>query len=55
MYVISQNKQGFWYCHMQGYDYIPVFGSIGDKKKAQAVCDTYNRSIGAKEPQKRHV
>ena len=46
-YVISQDKsQGFWYCHMRGYAYIPVFGSIGDKKKAQRVCDMMNRSVG---------
>lgn len=45
-YVISKDKQGFWYCHMRGYSYIPVFGSIGDKKKAQRVCDMYNRSVG---------
>lgn len=46
-YVISQDRQqGFWYCHKRGYAYIPVFGSIGDKKKAQGVCDTMNRSVG---------
>lgn len=31
-----------WYCHKKGYDYIPVFGSIGTKKEAAAVCRTYN-------------
>lgn len=37
-YTISQDKKsGAWYCHMEGYLYIPVFGSIGDKKKALAV------------------
>ena len=46
-YVISEDKKGgFWYCHMRGYPYIPVFGSIGDKKKAQRVCDMMNRSVG---------
>ena len=49
-YIISQEpKSGQWYCHMRGYDYIPVFGSIGDKKKAKKICDMYNRSMGAKE------
>lgn len=34
-YVISQDKKsGVWYCHMQGYPNIPVFGSVGDKKQA---------------------
>ena len=46
-YVISQDKKsGAWYCHKRGYAYIPVFGSIGDKSKAQAVCRTMNRSHG---------
>ena len=49
-YVISQEpKSGAWYCHMRGYPYVPVFGSIGDKKKAKKICDMYNRSVGAKE------
>lgn len=46
-YVISQDKEsGAWYCHMRGYPYIPVFGSIGDKAKAQKVCNMMNRSVG---------
>lgn len=46
-YVISKDeKSGCWYCHMRNYSYIPVFGSIGDKKKAQKVCNMYNRSCG---------
>lgn len=31
-----------WYCHKKGYDYIPVFGSIGTKKHAESVCRVYN-------------
>lgn len=31
-----------WYCHMKGYPYIPVFGSIGTKAEAAAVCRAYN-------------
>lgn len=47
LYVISQDvKGGFWYCHKRGYAYVLVFGSIGDKRKAQRVCDTMNRSMG---------
>ena len=48
-YVVSKDdKSGAYYCHMRGYPYIPVFGSIGDKKKAKKMCDMYNRSVGAK-------
>ena len=46
-YVISYDAKGdFWYCHMRGYAYVPVFGSIGEKNKAQKVCDMMNRSVG---------
>ena len=31
-----------WYCHRKGFPYCPVFGSIGTKKEAEAVCRTYN-------------
>lgn len=44
-YVVSE-KDGFFYCHMRGYPNIPVFGSIGDRKKAESVCKTMNRSVG---------
>ena len=48
-YVVSQDKKsGAWYCHLQGYQYIPVFGSVGDKDKARKVCDMMNKSIGRK-------
>lgn len=48
-YVISYDGQSrVWYCHLTGYPYIPVFGSIGDKHKAQQVCDMMNRSVGRK-------
>lgn len=33
-----------WYCHHKDYPYIPVFESIGDKKKAQKVCRLYNKT-----------
>ena len=32
-----------WYCHRKGFPYCPVFGSIGTKKQAEAVCRTYNK------------
>ena len=31
-----------WYCHMRGYEYIPVFGSIGTKEEAESVCRKMN-------------
>lgn len=47
-YVVSKDeKSGAWYCHQRGYSYIPVFGSIGDKRKAKKVCKIYNQSVGA--------
>lgn len=46
-YVISQDKQsGAWYAHMEGYAYIPVFGSIGTKDHAKRIAAMYNKSIG---------
>lgn len=46
-YVVSQDqKSGAWYCHMRNYPYIPVMGSIGDKRKATEVCKIYNKSCG---------
>lgn len=32
----------YWYCHKKGFPYIPVWGSIGTKKEAEAVCRQYN-------------
>lgn len=32
-YVVSQDKKsGLWYAHMEGYSYIPVFGSFSESK-----------------------
>ena len=31
-----------WYCHMKGFNYIPVFGSIGTKQHAEKVCRNMN-------------
>lgn len=42
-YTVSKDhKGGFWYCHKKGFDYIPVFGSIGTKKQAQEICRLMN-------------
>lgn len=54
-YVVSEKTEGgnrFFYCHQRGYPYIPVFGSIGDKKRANKVCHMMNQSVGAEEPRK---
>ncbi len=45
-YVVGQTKNGAWYCHMREYPNIPVFGSIGDKTKANKVCRMMNQSSG---------
>lgn len=43
LYVVSRDpKSGAWYCHMREFPNIPVFGSIGDKRKAMAVCRMRN-------------
>ena len=44
-YVVSE-KNGAYYCHKRGFPYIPVFGSIGDKHKADKVCKIMNESVG---------
>lgn len=42
-YIASNPEhEDLWYCHMKGYDYIPVFGSIGSRQKAAAVCRQRN-------------
>ena len=45
-YVVSKgvDKTGkvFYYCHKKGYEYIPVFGSIGSKEKARDICKLMN-------------
>lgn len=52
-YVVSKStdKQGkeFYYCHLENYPYIPVFGSIGNKKKANDICKLMNGKKGARE------
>lgn len=41
--VLSRSEYGkVWYCHLIGYPNIPVSGSIGTKKHAQAICDLKN-------------
>ncbi len=35
-------EEGVYYCHEKGFDYIPVFGSIGTKAKATEICRLMN-------------
>ena len=46
-FTVSRDKKtGVYYCHNRKYSNIPIFGSVGDKKKALEVCRIYNQSIG---------
>ena len=53
-YVVSQTyddeHKPVWYCHLDGFSYVPVFGSIGSRQKAQTVCRMMNESVGLAEP-----
>lgn len=40
--MISGNKEKVYYCHLKDFPDIPVFGSIGDKAKANKVCKYMN-------------
>lgn len=44
--MISSNKEKVYYCYMEGFPNIPVFGSIGDKATAKKVCKYMNANIG---------
>jgi hypothetical protein len=51
MYTISKGHdqisgKEYWYCHMKGYSYVPVFGSIGNKAHAKKYADMMNKSNG---------
>lgn len=46
-YTISREGNEYW-CHMEGYPYIPVFGSVGTKKKAQKVMRERNELLKKK-------
>lgn len=46
-YVVSripECREETWYCHMEGFPYIPVFGSIGTKQHAERVRKMYNET-----------
>ena len=43
-YVVSElpKDKGVFYCHQRQFPNMPVFGSIGDKRKATQVCRMMN-------------
>ena len=50
-YVISKGydkitHEEFWYCHLEGYGYVPVFGSIGTKSHAKKYAAMMNKNKG---------
>lgn len=42
----AETPKETWYVHLEGYGYVPVFGSIGDREHAKAYAKRMNRSIG---------
>lgn len=47
-YTVSQDKKsGLWYAHQVGFDYVPVFGSFGNKAHAMKYARLYNETKGA--------
>lgn len=44
-YTVSKDKKsGQWYAHMEGFAYVPVFGSFGTKAHALKVARLYNET-----------
>lgn len=41
-FMKGRHDEKVYYCHKRGYPYIPVFGNIGDRKKAQEICKSMN-------------
>ena len=46
-YVVSRDeKSGLWYVHLEGYPYVPVFGSFRKTKRAaQRIATERNQTI----------
>lgn len=57
-YVVSKTyddtNKPVWYVHKEGFNYVPVFGSIGNKRRANSVCRIMNESEGKIEPRRRN-
>jgi hypothetical protein len=45
LYTVSKDEHGNWYAHMRSYPYVPVFGSIGSKARAQRVARLMNETV----------
>lgn len=50
-YIVSHSfdkvtGEKFYYCHLEGYPYVPCFGSIGTKQHAENFAKMMNRSKG---------
>ena len=43
--MVSGCKERLYYCHMEGFPRVPVFGSIGSKAKAKKIADLYNKPV----------
>lgn len=46
-YVVSRVQEcseEIYYCHMEGFPHIPVFGSIGTKQQAERFRKMYNET-----------
>ena len=46
-FMYGRHDEKVYYCHKRGYENVPVFGSIGDKRKAQEICYIMNKNCGA--------
>ena len=50
-YTVSQDKNGYWYCHRIGFPNLPFFGSFSKNKRkalqfaADCMCMTYEQYI----------
>ena len=38
----ANKEKTVYYCHLRQFPGVPVYGSVGSKAKAQAVCDAKN-------------
>lgn len=46
-YTVSHDGETYW-CHLEGFPYVPVFGSVGGKKKARKVMKERNELLKKK-------
>ena len=48
--TLADSGKMVWYCHLEGFSNVPVFGSIGSKRHAVKYMHMMNVSIGAENP-----